>query len=164
MNSAVILGASGLTGNALVLELARRYPDATIYPLGRRILPHWVKIPNVRPIVMPKLDLVDDYKDMLQVDALFSCLGTTRARAGSAANFRKLDLEIPVQILDAAKAMGVEHVILQSAAGANPDSGNLYLRTKGELETHLQSLDFDRTDILRPSLLLGDRQEPRPME
>jgi uncharacterized protein YbjT (DUF2867 family) len=45
--------------------------------------------------------------------------------------------------------------------GADPGSKNFYLRTKGELEQELAKLPFKAMHILRPSLLLGKREEFR---
>ena len=48
--------------------------------------------------------------------------------------------------------------------GADPESSNFYQRTKGEMEAAVSALEFDRLAVLRPSLLLGDRDELRPVE
>jgi hypothetical protein len=39
-----------------------------------------------------------------------------------------------------------------------------YPKMKGELEEAVKALDFEHTVILRPGLLVGDRQESRPAE
>jgi hypothetical protein len=39
-----------------------------------------------------------------------------------------------------------------------------YSKMKGELEEAVKALDFEHTVILRPGLLVGDRQESRPAE
>lgn len=39
-----------------------------------------------------------------------------------------------------------------------------YTQMKGELEDGVKALGFDTTVILRPGLLVGDRQESRPAE
>jgi uncharacterized protein YbjT (DUF2867 family) len=48
-----------------------------------------------------------------------------------------------------------------SSLGANAESGNFYLRTKGQLEKNLEYLHFHSLLIVRPSLILGDRKEFR---
>jgi len=52
-------------------------------------------------------------------------------------------------------------MISVSSVGAKAGSGNFYLSTKGKMEDALAAMGFDRLDILRPGLLLGDRHGPR---
>jgi uncharacterized protein YbjT (DUF2867 family) len=58
----------------------------------------------------------------------------------------------------------VDRVFLVSSVGADPQSGNFYLRVKGELEELLKKQDFKEIHVFRPSLLMGDRKETRPLE
>ena len=48
--------------------------------------------------------------------------------------------------------------------GANKKSNIYYSHVKGLLELALEEIGFDEFHILRPSLLLGKRTEPRPAE
>jgi uncharacterized protein YbjT (DUF2867 family) len=48
--------------------------------------------------------------------------------------------------------------------GADSASSNFYLRVKGEAERDLGALGFEVLEILRPSFLVGERQERRPGE
>ncbi len=48
--------------------------------------------------------------------------------------------------------------------GANAQSSYFYVRTKGETERDILALNFDHTHLFRPSILLGHREENRPME
>ena len=48
-----------------------------------------------------------------------------------------------------------------SSIGAKHTSNNFYLRIKGEIELALQQVGFADLSIVRPSMLLGDRQEKR---
>jgi uncharacterized protein YbjT (DUF2867 family) len=61
----------------------------------------------------------------------------------------------------AAKAAGIEHLVLVSSVGADPRSSQFYLRVKGEVEEALAKLRFRRLDILRPGLLRGSRANDR---
>ena len=63
-----------------------------------------------------------------------------------------------------AKAAGARSFVAVSSLGADPSSGNFYLRVKGETERDLESLGMPRLVILRPSLLTGDREEFRAGE
>ena len=39
-----------------------------------------------------------------------------------------------------------------------------YIRTKGEVERDILALNFEHTHLFRPSMLLGHREENRPMD
>lgn len=54
--------------------------------------------------------------------------------------------------------------MLVSSANANAGSWVPYARMKGEIEKAVLGMGFDATVILRPGLILGDRQESRPPE
>jgi len=94
-------------------------------------------------------------------DDLFCAMGTTLAKAGSKEAQYKIDCTYPYEIGKIAKANGVKQYILVSSVGANSDSSNFYLRTKGDLENKIQLLGFQNFVSVRPSMLLGDREESR---
>ena len=77
--------------------------------------------------------------------------------AGSQAAFRAVDLETVAELAAAARRGGARHMAAVSSVGADPGSANFYLRTKGEMESALEALGFERLDIFRPGLLRGDR-------
>lgn len=86
-------------------------------------------------------------------------------KAGSRAAFRAVDLDMVVAFAAAARGAGVDRFVALSSVGAHPDSSNFYLRTKGEMESAVAALSFERLDIFRPGLLRGKREgDPRPGE
>lgn len=156
---AVVAGASGLVGGLLSQHLAAS-PDWTeVRLLVRRPIPTLAG-PKVRQIIVD-WDQLADWQEELVADAVFCTLGTTRAKAGSAEGFRRVDYEYPLALGRLAKAAGARHFGLVSSIGADPGSGLLYARTKGQIEGALRALGLNSLAILRPSLLLGDRAEFR---
>ena len=99
-----------------------------------------------------------------QASEAFCCLGTTRRAAGSAAAFRRVDLDYVVAFAQLAMRAGASRFMLVSSLGASSGSRFLYTRTKGECETAVSSIGFTAVVILRPSFLLGERTQGRPME
>ena len=93
----------------------------------------------------------------------FSCLGTTLKKAGSKQNFYNVDYEMNAHFADLFETTDT-HYLLISAMGANAQSKIFYNKVKGELENHIHSLNLKYVSILRPSLLLGERQEQRTLE
>lgn len=100
-------------------------------------------------------------EDFQGAQDIFIALGTTIRKAGSQAEFRRIDLKLPLHLAVQALKAGAEQLIIVSSAGADLRSRNFYLRTKGELEQELANLPFKAIHILRPGLLIGKRQEFR---
>jgi uncharacterized protein YbjT (DUF2867 family) len=115
-------------------------------------------------------EIITDFSDQeslaVQVrgDDLFICLGTTIKKAGSIANMEKIDRDLPVMVARIAHDNGTKRIAVVSSIGATPSSKNYYLRIKGEMEQGIIELGFERTVIVRPSMLLGDRKEKRAGE
>lgn len=63
-----------------------------------------------------------------------------------------------------ARDAGTKVYVLVSSTGANTASNIPYSRMKGEIEEEVKALGFERTVILRPGLIAGQREESRPME
>ena len=99
-----------------------------------------------------------------RADAAFCCLGTTIKKAGSQVAFRAVDYEAVLRFAQAAKAGGTERLFVVTARGADAASWIFYNRVKGEVEAALGALELATLGIARPSLLLGDRSDPRPLE
>jgi len=97
-------------------------------------------------------------------DAFISSLGTTRAKAGGLENQRKIDYELNLELAKTAKDAGVKVYVLTSSSGANAASRFAYIKMRGELEEAVEDLGFSHTIILRPGLIVGDREESRPAE
>lgn len=93
----------------------------------------------------------------LKVEAAVSALGTTMRQAGSKAAFRAVDLDMVAAFARSAAAAGARRMVTVSSVGADPGSANFYLRIKGEMESVLEGIGFERLDILRPGLLRGQR-------
>jgi uncharacterized protein YbjT (DUF2867 family) len=72
-----------------------------------------------------------------------------------------VDLEYPLEIARLARGQGARHFLVVSAKGASSGSRIFYSRVKGELEDAVTALDYPAVTIVRPSLLLGDREEFR---
>jgi len=157
--SVLMLGGTGLVGHEC-LHLLLEDPTVTrVLALTRR--------PLAEP-ASPKLDthVVDfDHLDAdaepLAVDQILCALGTTIKDAGSQEAFRRVDFDYPVAAAKLGLERGATHFLLVSALGANADSRIFYSRVKGEVENALRTLGYRSITIVRPSLLLGNRDQPR---
>jgi uncharacterized protein YbjT (DUF2867 family) len=95
---------------------------------------------------------------------VFCALGTTIRKAGSQAEFRKVDLDYPLALAKRSHALNARQFLVVSSVGADPRSSNFYLRTKGEMEQAVSAIPFHAIHIFRPSFLVGNRTERRPGE
>src|SRR5437899_2621148 len=159
--TAVLLGASGLVGGDCLRALLADPRYARVLVLNRRelALPQDPKLAQ-RVVTFENLTAVD----FQGTDDVFCALGTTIKKAGSQEAFRHVDFDYPLAAARAARNAGAKQFALVSSVGADPASGNFYLRTKGDLEEAIQKLGFNAVHLFRPSLLLGHRAEFRAGE
>lgn len=159
--TALLFGASGMVGGFCLEELLASPIYEKVISFGRRDLE--VEHDKLTHHIID-FDQLTEIKDLLKGDDLFCCLGTTIKKAGSKPAFRKVDFEYPLKIATIALQNQVGQFILVSAVGADPDSLVFYNQVKGELEVAIKQLDFWSIHIMRPSLLMGERKESRPLE
>jgi len=157
---AIVAGATGLVGQALVRQLAADRAWREVRALVRHALPSELSGPNVESLQVDYSRL-DPPPAWAAADHVFCALGTTMRQAGSAAAFRQVDFEYAVALARAAQIRGTRHFLLVSALGAAPASRVFYNRVKGEVEAAIIALGFRSVTIARPSLLLGGRRELR---
>lgn len=113
-----------------------------------------------------KIDIIDfdnleKHADRITGQDIFCCLGTTIKKAGSQQKFRTVDFNYPVEIGKIGQENGAEQFLLISSIGANASSRNFYLRTKARVEKAISDLGYSGTQIFRPSVLVGNREEFR---
>jgi uncharacterized protein YbjT (DUF2867 family) len=160
---AIVAGATGLVGQALMRQLAAESTWREVRALVRAALPPDLSGPTV-VAVQPDYARLEPPPLWAAADHVFCALGTTMRQAGSAAAFRRVDFDYPVALARAARARGARHFLLVSALGADPASRVFYNRVKGEVEAAIITVGFRSVTIARPSLLLGRRTEPRLAE
>lgn len=167
MRHVLLLGATGLVGQALLRELLADEAIQQVSVLTRKPLP-LAHIPTGDKLHQAPLQhgksLAQDLAMLAPLDAAFCCLGTTQKKAGSKTAFRAVDYELPLTIGRLLKKQGLPHYQVISSMGANPRSLSYYSRIKGELERDLEQLQLPRLSLIRPSLLLGKREEKRLAE
>ena len=158
MRTAVLLGATGLVGRHTLARLAADPRWTRVVTLDRRPV---ARVSERHEPHVVDLDRLDASAGLLACDDLFCALGTTIRQAGSQAAFRRVDLEIPAEAARVARAAGATQMLLVSSMGADARSRIFYNRVKGEVEAAVAAAGFEAVQTVRPSLLTGDRTEPR---
>ncbi len=148
---AIIIGATGATGKSLLPLLTEHSEIERIDCFGRRN-PDF----SHPKLYAHQIDFarIDTWRNEVQGDVLFACLGTTLKAAGSKEAQWAVDYEANLEFAKAARENGVHNLVLVSASGANAASRLFYQRMKGELEQALIALNFPRLIIFRPPLLI----------
>ena len=167
----LLAGATGLVGGRLLRELlANEEFDGSVYAPVRRGLE--VSDPRLVPLRAdfssgdgdPAVAAAIASRSARPLYGYVSCLGTTLRAAGSREAFVAVDRDLVLRTAQLAYAHGARHAVLVSSVGASRQSGNFYLRVKGEVEDALGKIGFTRLDLIQPGLLLGERSERRPTE
>ena len=148
---ALVAGATGLVGQAILALLLADKGYSAVHVVGRR----------APTALHPKLVVhfstsVTEWPSPT-VDDVFIALGTTIKVAGSQAAFRAIDGDAVVALARSAKAAGATRLAVVSAMGASAQSGVFYNQVKGQMEAAVGQLGFQTLVIARPSLLAGDR-------
>ena len=167
----LLAGATGLVGSRVLrLLLADRRFDGTIYAPSRR--DPGVTDPRLAVLRTDFAPGSGDLQLAAEIEqraarplhAYVSCLGTTIRAAGSREAFIAVDRELVMRLGQLAYDHGARHAVLVSSIGASRQSGNFYLRVKGEVEDGLERIGYTRLDLIQPGLLIGPRSERRPAE
>jgi uncharacterized protein YbjT (DUF2867 family) len=159
MKTALVIGASGLVGTALIKQLENDdWYDSIRILVRKKIDGFGTKVEQIIfDFDKPQIDLV-------VANDVFCCMGTTIGIAGSKEAFKKVDFVYPLEIAKIALQNGATKFALVSSMGANKKSAIFYSRVKGEIEDALSALNYPSLYIFRPSMLQGNRLEYRPGE
>lgn len=156
--TAVVFGPTGAVGSELLHLLINDHRYEKITAFSRKVIP--VEHPKLH-VELDSLTDLNSIEDKISGDELFCCLGTTSRKAGSKQAFKKVDLEMPVELARIASANNIDGFIVISSIGAGKTGRGFYLDVKTEMENGVIQYDFKRLAIVRPSLLLASRNEFR---
>jgi uncharacterized protein YbjT (DUF2867 family) len=157
----LLVGATGLVGGHCLTGLLADPDFIQVTVLARDVLERTDPKLTVHVV---DFDHLRDQAQAITADAVLCCLGTTHRAAGSPEAFAKVDHIYVAELARWAATRGAHRFLLVSAVGADPSSPVFYNRVKGRAEAAVSELPFKAVHILRPSLLLGERREARPVE
>lgn len=144
----LMTGATGLVGQGVLHEVLARADVSAVGLLGRR--PGGSDDPRVQELLVQAFDALAPVEDRLAPwDACFYCAGAPPLGTPESEYHRvTVDLTLAVARAYAQRNPG-GRLLYVSGAMANPASGVMPLRVKGEAEAALQALPV-RTVMLRP--------------
>ena len=156
----LLAGSTGFLGNEILRILGVK--DISTIALGRRTIPNLpdsveeliIDFNNIKTITFPSIDHV--YLSLgypLYYQNVMGFMGPTLKK-----KFFEVDFTYQIEIAKKAKNVGARSISLISAVGADSNSWNYYLKTKGMLEEEIIKLEFDNTNIFRPGHLMGNKK------
>ncbi|WP_439131829.1 NAD(P)H-binding protein [Polaribacter sp.] len=156
--TAIILGATGLTGGILLQKLIRDNRYSKIKLFSRNSV--HISSDKIEEHLIDVLQLENHSKDFI-ADEVFCCIGTTAAKTKDKKLYKSIDYGIPVSAAKIAKQHKIDTFVVMSSMGADANSTIFYNKTKGEMERDVLQQNIKNTYILRPSLIGGNREENR---
>ncbi len=161
MKTAIILGATGLTGGILLQQLLKdpRYEKIKVFSRSKVAVKNNKIEENLTDLLK-----IEDQRENFKGDEVFCCIGTTKNKTPDEDTYKRIDYGIPVAAAKLAKEIGISTFIVISALGASKDSKIFYNRIKGEMERDVIAQNINSTYIFQPSLISGDREEKRSFE
>lgn len=185
--TAVVLGASGSVGNALIAELVRSGAFARIVTLTRRSQTEHLAMARaagveLREVIVSAMTPDALYAATLEATAALDGevvgLSVLGIGAGTAKltidQHRVVDVQLNAAFARALKDSGrVGHLAFMSAVGANPTASTSgsgaagaarYNRVKGEAEEAVKASGPTVVSIFRPSMIIGSQHTPWLLE
>jgi uncharacterized protein YbjT (DUF2867 family) len=159
--TAIILGATGLTGSILLQKLIEddRYDSIKLFSRSKM-----EGLPKKVTQFIGDLLKLEQFKADFRADEVFCCIGTTAKKTPNKALYKQIDYGIPITAAKLSKENNINTFLVISAMGANKNSSVFYNKTKGEMEYDVLEQNIKNTYILRPSLIGGERNESRILE
>jgi len=161
VKTAIILGATGLTGGILLQLLLKddRYERIKVFTRKTVGIDH----PKLEEHIVDFFELEKVQQDFV-ADEIYCCVGSTKAKTPDLEVYRRVDYGIPLSAARLAKRNGINCLLVVSALGADPGSRFFYNRIKGEMERDVLQENLPRTYFFQPSLITGERKEKRTFE
>jgi uncharacterized protein YbjT (DUF2867 family) len=154
---AVVIGATGAVGSALLRELLASPHCASVTALVRRKVGIFDALPGRDKLKVALIDFAkiaaETQKNCAKNAIVFCTMGIGQPRKISFEEFWQVDVEYARDFAQGAAAGGARHISLLSSVGANAQSRNKYLQVKGAAEQAVRDANIAKTSLFRPSVL-----------
>ncbi|KAI9775506.1 MAG: hypothetical protein M1839_001047 [Geoglossum umbratile] len=163
MTTAAVFGCTGAVGSHILSTLLGSDAFTSVKTISRRL----PKLQSPKLEARQEADtskwggMISDLSP--NPSAVFNAVGTTRAAAGGIQNQWKIDHDLCIENAKAAKEAGVKTYVFISSGGTR---GLLsayvpYSKMKIGVEDAVKEMDFEHAIILRPGMIIGERETPK---
>lgn len=154
----LLAGSTGFLGNKILNELS--LSQRKTLSLSRRKIDNLPKNTEQQIIDFKKITELE----LPEVDHVFLSLGFPLLyhnvmgvmNKNLKQNLFLVDFTYQIEIAKKAKDAGAKKISIISAVGANSQSWNYYLKTKGKVENEIINIGFDSINIFQPGHLRGN--------
>ncbi len=161
MKKAILFGASGFVGSYLLQELLNSDKYEQVIAVVRK--PVHLNHAKLKLIIADHQSLAT-HKNELVADDVFITIGTTKKNTPDRKSYYAVEHDLPLLASLLCKENGATTVCLLTAVSDGLNSPIFYVRTKAETERDVTALNYNHTYIFKPSVILGNRIENRPLE
>lgn len=163
MTTAAVFGCTGAVGGQILSTLLSTDAFNSVKTISRRLpKPQSPKLEaSQEPDTSKWGGMISELSP--KPSTIFNAVGTTRTAAGGIQNQWKIDHDLCVENAKAARETGVKTYVYISSAGTR---GLLsiyvpYSKMKVGVEDAIKELDFEHAIILRPGMIIGERETPK---
>jgi len=150
----LVLGGTGFVGRAVCNRLVERGRGNGRVLVPTRRLAHGQGVQSLPTVELLQMSVHDDAalaQAVAQADAVINLVAILH---GSAAEFERVHVSLPLRLARACQAAGVRRLVHVSALGVGAGAPSNYLRSKTAGEAALAAAGLDLT-VLRPSVIFG---------
>ena len=154
----LLVGASGLVGSEILKNLHERDQDITIFtrePLHDSTDKHKeinIDFKNLNNFDFPYFDHV-----YITIGMKLDTVELIHIKKNKREEFFRVDHDTILSIAKKAFDNGARSISVLSAIGADMNSKNFYLQTKGKIENSIKQIGYEKIVFAQPSHLLGSR-------
>ena len=154
----LLVGASGLVGGEILKYLHERDQDITIFtrkPLNDSTDKHKeinIDFENLNNFDFPYFDHV-----YIAIGMKLDTVELIHIKKNKRKEFFRVDHDTILSIAKKAFDSGARSISVVSAIGADKNSKNFYLQTKGKIENSIKKIGYKKVVFAQPSHLLGSR-------
>ena len=158
----LLVGASGLVGSEILKNLNSRDQDITLFT--RSPLEHIsdntneiiIDFDEINNLNFPALDHV-----YIAIGMRLTTFELIHIKNNKRKEFFKVDHDLVYNIAKKAFDVGARSIAIVSAVGADMNSSNFYLQTKGKMENSIKEIGYEKIVYAQPSHLLGSRSNQK---